>query len=197
MKPTSVDEYIESSGRWKSELHKLCKLFRELGFDEAIKWGRPVFSHQGKNIAGIGGFKHHVAIWFFQGADLSDPKSLLRNAQPGKTQSMRQIRITEDNSVSITAVKALLKEAKKAVPRETSKKPIGQPVAIKTPAELQAALNADSTAQQQFKSLSPAKQREFREYIQEAKQPATKQRRLEKILPLIRQGVGLNDKYRK
>ena len=44
--------------------------------------------------------------------------------------------------------------------------------------------------------LTPGKQREYAEYIQTAKQDATKQTRLEKITPMILKGVGLNDKYK-
>jgi len=47
-----------------------------------------------------------------------------------------------------------------------------------------------------FNELTKGKQREFATYIKEAKQEKTKQKRLEKITPLIEAGKGLHDKYR-
>ena len=64
------------------------------------------------------------------------------------------------------------------------------------PDELQAALQKDTKAAKAFADLTIGKQREFTEHIAEAKRPETKQRRIEKILPMIKQGIGLNDKYR-
>ena len=64
------------------------------------------------------------------------------------------------------------------------------------PAELQAALSKRKELGEAFTALSPGKQREYAEYIAEAKQQATKSRRIEKILPMISAGLGLNDRYR-
>jgi uncharacterized protein YdeI (YjbR/CyaY-like superfamily) len=47
-----------------------------------------------------------------------------------------------------------------------------------------------------FYDLSKGKQKEFATYISEAKQEKTKLNRLTKIIPLILEGKGLNDKYR-
>ncbi len=67
---------------------------------------------------------------------------------------------------------------------------------MRIPAELQAALAADVAAAAGVKGLSPAKRREYAEFIATAKLAATKLRRIEKVLPMIAGGVGLNDKYR-
>ena len=64
------------------------------------------------------------------------------------------------------------------------------------PEELEAALKRNKKAQQQFKALTPGRQREYAEYIALAKRAATRQSRLEKIMPMICDGIGLNDKYR-
>ena len=47
-----------------------------------------------------------------------------------------------------------------------------------------------------FESLTLTKKREFTEYISSAKRDDTKQKRLEKIIPMILNNIGLNDKYK-
>ena len=63
------------------------------------------------------------------------------------------------------------------------------------PDELQQILNEDTNLLENFKSLTPYKQREYCEHIASAKREATKLSRLEKITPMILNGVGLHDKY--
>ena len=65
-----------------------------------------------------------------------------------------------------------------------------------TAAELASALEADPVAAEKFAALTPGRQREYSGYVGEAKRADTRQRRVEKVLPMIRQGVGLNDRYR-
>ena len=65
------------------------------------------------------------------------------------------------------------------------------------PDELKNALSADSKLTARFNALTPGKQREYAEHIGNAKRVETRLLRLEKAKPLILNGVGLNDKYRK
>lgn len=69
-----------------------------------------------------------------------------------------------------------------------------KPIVI--PKELKAALKKNEELTYLFNEFSLSKQREFCEYILSAKREATKQSRLEKIIPMILSKVGLNDKYR-
>lgn len=62
---------------------------------------------------------------------------------------------------------------------------------------LQQALVNDTSLYQAYEALTKGKQREYNTYIMEAKQEKTKHARLQKIIPLIQQGKGLHDKYRK
>lgn len=57
-------------------------------------------------------------------------------------------------------------------------------------------LKNDKNANKSFKKLSPYNQKEYAEYISTAKQEKTKISRLAKILPMIKKGKGLNDKYK-
>ena len=81
MKKThSVEEYIQES-KFREALRVLRKLILSIGLNESLKWNAPVYDLDGKNILGLGAFKNHFGIWFFNGALLNDKKGLLVNAQ--------------------------------------------------------------------------------------------------------------------
>jgi uncharacterized protein YdeI (YjbR/CyaY-like superfamily) len=191
---TTVEAYLAASP-WKPELTRLRRILRSSELEETVKWGAPVYTAHGKNVVGIGGFKSYFGLWFFQGALLADEKKLLVNAQEGRTKAMRQLRFGSAAEIDAPTIRAYVKEAielaeqgREITPRR--KKP------LPLPPELEAALARRKRARKGFDGLTPGKRREYAEYVAEAKQDATKQRRIAKILPLIEAGVGLNDKYR-
>ena len=127
---------------------------------------------------------------------MSDPKAVLENAQEGKTKAMRHWRFKAEEEIDPAAVLEYIQEAienqkKGLTVKPERKKATSIPLLLKNVLEQSGNLNA------QFKDLSPYKQREYCEYISSAKQEKTKLSRLEKILPMIEQGIGINDKYRK
>ena len=68
---------------------------------------------------------------------------------------------------------------------------------ISIPKEFKNVLDKNKELKDSFDQFTPGKKREFAEYISDAKRDATKQKRIEKIIPMILNGIGLNDKYRK
>jgi uncharacterized protein YdeI (YjbR/CyaY-like superfamily) len=64
------------------------------------------------------------------------------------------------------------------------------------PLELKHAFDKDPLIKDAFYNLTPFKQREYAEYVGEAKREETRRKRLEKCLPMIHAGKGLNDRYR-
>jgi len=192
----TVDTYIKNATHWQDELVKLRKVLTGTNMEECVKWGAPCYTHNGKNVIGLGAFKSYVGLWFFQGGLLKDPNKVLTNAQPGKTKAMRQWRFTSAKDIKITPIKAYIKEA---IALADSSKEIradrSKPVTI--PPELRAALAKNKKASTAFKDLTKGKQREYADYVADAKRAETKQSRLRKILPMISRSNGLNDKYRK
>jgi uncharacterized protein YdeI (YjbR/CyaY-like superfamily) len=81
------------------------------------------------------------------------------------------------------------KQGKKIRPERVKKSVIS--------AELNSALKKDLLLSEKFNALSKAKQNEYAEYINEAKRDETKRKRIDKIIPMVKQGSGLNDKYKK
>ena len=191
----SVDEYIEKHPDWISELKALRKLVLSTGLEETIKWGGPVYTVNNKNVVGLGAFKNHYGLWFFQGALLQENVELLENAQEGKTKALRQIRFHKGDNIPIKELKKYVLEAKKNEEQGKKIKPAkNKPIEI--PEKLSSAFKNNKALEAAFQRLSPGCQREYCEYINEAKQEVTKEKRFVKIMPMILEKKGLHDKYK-
>jgi len=191
-----IEAYYAKEQPFKEAIGLLRKLALKTELLETYKWGVPVYTIDNKNVLGILAFKHHFGIWFYNGAYLKDPKKVLENAQEGKTKAMRHWRFTSITDIDKAAVLTYYYEAianqKKGlvlVPKKNI------PIAI--PSLLKKAMESNNALKTNFESITPYKQREYCEYITEAKQEKTKIARLEKSVALLLQGLGLHDKYRK
>lgn len=194
-KVKSVDDYIASVEGWGEALEKLRSILLDTELEETVKWGGPVYAFDGKNVAGIGAFKSYFGLWFFQGALLKDYQNKLVNAQEGKTQALRQWRINSIEEIDEKLIKQYVTEAIQNQKEGRQIKPAkNKPLDI--PAELAQAFEKNKLLKKAFDQFSLSKQREFTEYIGEAKREATRLARLEKSIPMILEGIGMNDKYR-
>ncbi len=196
-KVQSVEEYLEVNTHYKEALEILRELILSTSLDEHIKWNAPVYSFNNKNIVGLGAFKNHFCLWFFNGVFLKDTHNLLHNAQEEKTKALRQLRFNTVEEIDKPLVLSYIKEA-------IENQKLGKVISpVKTtikdvilPPELKQALKNNNTLKSAFKGLSASKQREYCNYISEAKREATKLSRLTKITPLIMESKGLHDKYK-
>jgi uncharacterized protein YdeI (YjbR/CyaY-like superfamily) len=191
----TVEEYIESSDAWQPELERLREVLCSTDLEEDVKWGAPCYTWAGKNVVGMLAFKGHFGLWFHQGALLDDPEEVLINAQEGKTKAQRQWRMTSGKEIKARTIKAYVKQAIAVVDEGKEIKPTrDKPVVVPSP--LKAALAKNKRAGTAFAKLTKGRQREYADYVSDAKRDATKETRLKKILPMIAAGQGLNDKYR-
>lgn len=195
-KVSSVEEYIEVNSQWSEGLLFLREIILSTEAIETIKWSAPVYTINGKNVIGLGAFKNHFGVWFFNGVFLKDEQNLLVNAQEGKTKALRQMRFKSIDEIDSKAVLAYVKEAIENQKLGKELKPERNKKEVIIPEKLIREFKSDSEFKISFNRLTPGKQREYCEYIASAKRDATKQSRLEKIKPMIFQGVGLNDKYK-
>lgn len=182
--------------KWKYELDCLYSILRKSGLDTRLKWGADVFVYNGKNVVSLAGFKNYFCIWFFNGVFLEDPYKLLVNAQEGKTKALRQWRFSSAEEID---EKIILEYVKEAIQNEIDGK-VWKPeksTRIEPPKLFEEKLNSDSELNKAFRKLTPFKQKEYLEYITSAKQDKTKVSRIDKIIPMIIEGIGLNDKYQK
>ncbi len=195
-KYTSAQAYFEDDHERVLVLNQIREVLLSCDLEETIKWFLPTYLHNNKIVIGLGHFKDFVGVWFHHGVFLTDPLNVLINAQQGKTMGLRQWRFKDLAEVDKTALKMYVEEAIKNSQEglEILAKP--KPI-IETPSLLKEALDIDHKLKDAFYTFSKAKMNEFKAYILDAKRPETKQRRLEKIIPMILNGEGLNDKYKR
>lgn len=132
---------------------------------------------------------------FFQGAFLSDPEHKLVNAQEGKTKALRQLRFADSEEIDYNLVKAYVEEAIQNQKTGKEIKP-DQKKPLIIPDELKVKFEVDEALKICFDEFTLTKKREFADYISEAKREETKLKRLEKIIQMIKEGIGLNDMYK-
>ncbi|MAO11292.1 MAG: hypothetical protein CMC07_10510 [Flavobacteriaceae bacterium] len=190
-----VTAYIEKHEKWRDELSKLRSLFQQTELTEEVKWGAPAYTLNGKLVAGLAGFKNHYAIWFHQGVFLKNEEDKLVNAQKGVTKALRQWRFKEGDPIESNLVIKYIQEAIENCIAGKELKP-KRKKGVSIPPLLEEAFKKNATLASAFKKLTPGKQREYANYIAEAKREATKKSRLQKISPMILEGKGLHDKYK-
>jgi uncharacterized protein YdeI (YjbR/CyaY-like superfamily) len=181
---------------WEPELKKLRSIIALPEFKIATKWGAEVFTFNGKNVVSYGGFKNHFALWFYNGVFLKDTHQVLVTASQRKTKSLRQWRFTSMDEIHEDKIIAYLHEAIE-IERNGLKIPAERKIDLLNEGILKTALASDQLFYNCFNKLTPGKRREYQDYIDSAKKEQTKQSRLEKITPMVMQGIGLNDKYKK
>lgn len=188
--------YIGKKKAWKNELTLLRKTVLLQDLTETIKWGAPTYVYKNKNIVGLAAFKNYCGLWFFQGGLLKDSYSVLMNAQEGKTKAMLQWRFYSIDEINVELIQEYILEAMNNVDEGKEMKPDRTKKELVIPNILQLTLENDNELQTKFKALYLSYKREYANYIIDAKKEATKQKRLEKIIPMIKSGIGLHDKYK-
>ena len=191
----AVDDYVASRQLWQDEIKRLREILLSTDLTEEVKWGGPCYTYDGKNVVGLAGFKSYFGLWFHQGALLNDKNKVLINAQEGTTKALRQWRMHSAKDIKPATIKAYVSEAislvkfgKKIGPQK--KKP------LVVPPELKQALAKNAKARKGFYALRLGLQRDYTDHVASAKREETKQKRIEKILPMLVVGKGLHDKYR-
>ena len=188
-----VDFFFNKDSQWQKEYQKLRTIVLDCGLVEELKWGVPCYTHQNTNIVLIHGFKDYCAFLFHQGALLNDAEKILIQ-QTENVQAARQIRFT--NLQEIVDLEATLKayiyeaiEAEKAGLKVQLKKT--SEFAI--PEEFRQVLDENSALKTAFEALTPGRQRGYLLHFAQPKQSKTRVSRIEKSIPQIFEGKGLND----
>ncbi|HMJ69003.1 MAG TPA: YdeI/OmpD-associated family protein [Cyclobacteriaceae bacterium] len=190
-KRLKIDKYF---GTWEDEAEALRTIILDCGLDEELKWGKPCYTFEGKNIVLIQGFKGYCALLFLKGFMLSDPNGIL--VKTGKNTTVgRQIRF--GNVKEIVKMKSILKTyVYQAVEVEKSGlKPDIKRRKEPVPEELQDKFDKHPAFKNAFYGLTPGRQRAYIYYFKSAKQSKTRESRIEKYAPQILKGEGLNDDY--
>ena len=188
-----VGAFFRKAGKWHEEMEQLRTILHDCGLTEELKWGKPCYTFQNKNVVIIIGFKEYCALMFFKGALLQDADRILV-APSGNTQAGRQIRFTSVQD--IVRMRSVLKTyVREAVEVERA----GVKVSFKTtseyaiPGEFREKLDALPALKTAFDALTPGRQRAYLLYFSAARQSKTRTSRIEKCMARILEGKGLDD----
>ncbi len=200
-KHSGVDAYIARSAPFarpilrhlRAVVHRGCP-----GVEEELKWGHPHFNYKGM-FCGIAAFKEHAVFGFWKHALLvKGPHALPKVAEKGMGNFGRLTSLADlPSSAQLVALvrraAALndlgIRPSRKPRPRRARR--------VVAPAYFMAALRRNAKALASYKSFSPSAQREYVEWVTEAKTPETRQRRIETSVAWMAEGKSRNWKYEK
>jgi len=188
-----VDFFFEKDSKWQKEYKLLRSIVLDCGLTEELKWGQPCYMYDNTNIVVIHGFKEYCALLFFKGALLNDPEGILIQ-QTENVQAARQIRFT--SAKEITGMKATIRaylfeaiEVEKAGLKVKLKKTAEFPM----PEEFRKKLDKRPVLEKAFYALTPGRQRAYLLHFSQPKMAKTREARVEKAIPQILKGLGLDD----
>jgi len=188
-----VDFFFNKTGKWQEEVEKLRTIILDCGLDEELKWGCPCYALNGNNIVLIHTFKEYCALLFFKGALLNDTHDILIQ-QTANVQVPRQVRFTSVEQITEMApiLKAYINEAIE-VEKAGLKMALKKTEDFVVPAEFQDKLDHIPALKTAFEALTPGRQRGYLFYFSQPKQSKTRDARVEKYIPQILAGKGLDD----
>jgi uncharacterized protein YdeI (YjbR/CyaY-like superfamily) len=198
---TAVDGYIAKSADFaKPILKHLRKVIRSAcpDVEEQLKWNCPHFMHQGM-LCSIAAFKTHCTFGFWKSSLLAQKYAELGEArhdamgQFGRITKLADLPNEKTLKRIIKDAMALNEEGIKPPKRATSK----ARAPLNVPGEFTAALQQNKKAQAAFDDFSPSCQREYIEWIAEAKRAETRERRMAQAIAWMAAGKSRNWKYQK
>ncbi|MGE1115406.1 YdeI/OmpD-associated family protein [Priestia megaterium] len=188
-----VNEFLTKAKKWKEEYETLRKIVLDCELTEDFKWMNPCYTFEKKNIVLIHGFKEYCALLFPKGSLLQDSHGILIQ-QTENVQGARQIRFT--NVQEIAEKEAILKayiDGAIEVEKAGLKVQVKKPEELIIPDELQHKFDEIPALKNAFTTLTPGRQRAYILHFSAAKQSKTRESRIEKCIPNILNGKGLND----
>ena len=188
-----VEGFLGKAKKWQEELKALRRIILDCQLDEEVKWRHPCYTFQGKNIVLINGFKEYCALLFMKGVLLKDANSILV-APWRNTQSGRLVRFTDVREIveMEPTLKAYIHEAIEAE-KSGLKVRLKKTAEFKIPEEFKKKLDEIPALKTAFDALTPGRQRGYLLYFSGAKQPKTRESRVEKHMQQILKGKGLDD----
>jgi uncharacterized protein YdeI (YjbR/CyaY-like superfamily) len=191
-KDARVDEYIGKAADFAQPIlqHLRATVHRALpDAVETIKWGMPHFTVNGKNVAGIAGFKAHCAFVIHGDGRQGDAMG-----QYGKITGLADLPSEADLIAGLQTARSRILEQGSATKKPVARKPKPE---IPMPADFAAALAQVPEAQSVFEGFSPSARRDYLEWITEAKTGATRAKRMVQAIEWIALGKKRNWKYEK
>lgn len=188
-----VEAFFTKASKWREELEALRAILLDCPVGEEFKWCSPCYTVRGGNVATVWGLKENCALSFFKGVLLKDEKKIL--VAPGE--NSRSVRMVKFTSVSdIAEMEAILKDyIHEAVEVEKAGLKVDfRKDDLAFPEELTAKLEDTPDLKAAFEALTPGRQRGYVLHFSQPKQSKTRISRIEKCVPRILEGKGLQDR---
>lgn len=185
-----IDAYIAKSADFA---RPILEHVRELvhktvpGAGEAIKWGMPHFTHNDKSIAGMAAFKAHCAVMVH-----GDGRQSEGMGSYGKITSLDEL--PDDAVMSAKFIEACERIDTKGTAAKRSPRLAPKPELV-VPQDFAAALRDNPKAQATFEGFSSSQRREYVDWVSDAKQDATRAKRLATSIEWLAEGKRRNWKY--
>lgn len=178
---------------WAKELQLLRAILLDCGLVEESKWGMPCYTHGGSNVLMLAAFKDSCSVSFFKGALLQDEAGILVKAGEN-TQAARLIRFTGVQDVSDRAevLRTYIYEAIE-IEKAGLKVEFKQPEELDIPEEFLNRMEQMPALKEAFYALTPGRRRGYLIHFSGARQTKTREARIEKCIPAILSGKGMND----
>jgi uncharacterized protein YdeI (YjbR/CyaY-like superfamily) len=194
-----IDAYIAKAAPFaQAILQHIRKLVHKACPDitETMKWSFPHFEYKGV-VCSMAAFKQHCAFGFWKASIMKDPNKIMQIKDRGAMGHFDRITTVKD----LPADKIMIAYIKEAV--QLNENGIKLPAKTKTtqkeivvPADIIAALKKNSKAKKVFEAFSPSHQKEYIEWITEAKTEPTRIKRLNTMLEWLEEGKDRNWKYK-
>jgi uncharacterized protein YdeI (YjbR/CyaY-like superfamily) len=190
-----VDAYIDAAAPFAKPILEAIRDAYHEGCPEvveSIKWGFPHFEYKGV-LGNMAAFRKHATLGFWKAELIKDSHGLLR--APGAMTSSKLTDVSQlpDRASLVAYVRDAVRLNEEGVKRDKPSRKA--PAALKVPSDLQTALDANAAARTTFENFSPSHRREYVEWINEAKQQATRERRLATTIEWLAEGKARNWKY--
>ncbi|KRG79719.1 hypothetical protein ABB30_00070 [Stenotrophomonas ginsengisoli] len=183
-----IDAYIANAAAFAQPVLRQIRTWVHAGcpeVEEAIKWGMPSFLYRGKLMCGMAAFKQHASLGFWGHGDAAGNEGM---GQYGKLTGLEQLPDAASFQAALQAAMARIDAG--------GKRSAGKPrAALHMPDDLHQALAADARAQAGFQALAASYQREYIQWITEAKREATRRQRITQALQWLAEGKKRNWKY--
>ena len=190
---TSINWYFDKADKWQESKAALRKIILSCSLTEVLRWGKPCYELDGNSILLIHTFKEYSALLFMKGVLLKDPESILVQ-QTANVQGARQLRFKNLQEI-IDQEKIIRSYILEAIEVEKSgaQVPFKKTIEFAVPEEFTVALDEIPNLRASFESLTPGRQRGYLLYFGAAKLAKTRVERIEKYIPKIMEGKGLED----
>lgn len=196
----AVDTYIAKAAPFarpiletiRDYFHKACP-----DIEETMKWGFPHFQYKGI-VGSMAAFKKHAGFGFWKGQLMDDPHGIFKGVGNtsmvgSKIESVSELP-SEKVMLQYIRQAVALNESGVKVPRARAAKPAAS---VKPPDYFMATLKKNKKALATFEAFSPSNRKEYVEWVTEAKQAATRVKRLETAIAWMAEGKPRNWKYMK